>query len=90
MAEALRKRAQAREAELVACACVSDRRARSCSTCETTDAPASRARAGRAWASGCAAVEALQRGALVEFGRDGGDWQVRLVVPLEDDRRNEP
>jgi len=32
-----------------------------------------------------AAVEALQRGALVEFGRESGDWRVRLVVPLEDD-----
>src|SRR5215210_1140207 len=31
-----------------------------------------------------AAVEALQRGALVEFGPDGReDWKVRLVVPLE-------
>ena len=32
-----------------------------------------------------AAVEALQRGALVEFGPDRGDWRVRLVVPLEED-----
>jgi signal transduction histidine kinase len=32
-----------------------------------------------------AAVEALQRGALVEFGPEGGDWRLRLVVPLEDD-----
>jgi signal transduction histidine kinase len=32
-----------------------------------------------------AAVEALQRGALVEFGRERGDWRVRLVVPLEED-----
>jgi two-component sensor histidine kinase len=33
-----------------------------------------------------AAVEALQRGALVEFGpEEGGDWRLRLVVPLEDD-----
>jgi signal transduction histidine kinase len=32
-----------------------------------------------------AAVEALQRGALVEFGPEGGEWKVRLVVPLEDD-----
>jgi signal transduction histidine kinase len=32
-----------------------------------------------------AAVEALQRGALVEFGPEHGDWRVRLVVPLEDD-----
>ena len=32
-----------------------------------------------------AAVEALQRGALVEFGPEGSDWRVRLVVPVEDD-----
>ena len=32
-----------------------------------------------------AAVEALQRGALVEFGPEGGEWRVRLVVPLEED-----
>ena len=32
-----------------------------------------------------AAVEALQRGALVEFGPEGSDWRVRLVVPIEDD-----
>ena len=32
-----------------------------------------------------AAVEALQRGALVEFGPEGADWRLRLVVPLEDD-----
>jgi signal transduction histidine kinase len=32
-----------------------------------------------------AAVEALQRGALVEFGPEGNDWRVRLVVPVEDD-----
>jgi signal transduction histidine kinase len=32
-----------------------------------------------------AAVEALQRGALVEFGPDRGEWRVRLVVPLEED-----
>ena len=32
-----------------------------------------------------AAVEALQRGALVEFGPEGGDWRLRLVVPLEED-----
>jgi signal transduction histidine kinase len=29
-----------------------------------------------------AAVEALQRGALVEFGPEGSDWRVRLVVPM--------
>jgi len=32
-----------------------------------------------------AAFEALQRGALVEFGPEGGDWRVRLVVPVEED-----
>jgi signal transduction histidine kinase len=32
-----------------------------------------------------AAVEALQRGALVEFGPEGADWRVRLVVPVEED-----
>ena len=32
-----------------------------------------------------AAVEALQRGALVEFGPEGEDWRLRLVVPLDDD-----
>ena len=37
-----------------------------------------------------AAVEALQRGALVEFGRDGPEWKVRLVVPLEEDSPDEP
>jgi signal transduction histidine kinase len=33
-----------------------------------------------------AAVEALQRGALVEFGPEGQDWRVRLVVPLEEEQ----
>jgi signal transduction histidine kinase len=37
-----------------------------------------------------AAVEALQRGALVEFGPDGPDWKVRLVVPLEETSPDEP
>jgi hypothetical protein len=32
-----------------------------------------------------AAVEALQRGALVEFGPEGEDWRLRLVVPLGED-----
>ena len=32
-----------------------------------------------------ASVEALQRGALVEFGPEGEDWRLRLVVPLDDD-----
>jgi signal transduction histidine kinase len=32
-----------------------------------------------------AAFEALQRGALVEFGPEGHDWRVRLVVPVEED-----
>jgi nitrate/nitrite-specific signal transduction histidine kinase len=37
-----------------------------------------------------AAVEALGRGALVEFGPEGGDrseWRVRLVVPLGEEER---
>jgi signal transduction histidine kinase len=37
-----------------------------------------------------AAVEALQRGALVEFGPEGDGWKVRLVVPLEEDGSDEP
>jgi signal transduction histidine kinase len=37
-----------------------------------------------------AAVEALQRGALVEFGPEGSDWRVRLVVPVEDDEEAGP
>jgi signal transduction histidine kinase len=32
-----------------------------------------------------AAVEALGRGALVEFGPEGSEWRVRLVVPLDED-----
>jgi signal transduction histidine kinase len=32
-----------------------------------------------------AAVEALQRGALVEFGPEDHEWRVRLVVPVEED-----
>ena len=32
-----------------------------------------------------AAVEALQRGGFVEFGPDGDDWRVRLVMPLRGD-----
>jgi hypothetical protein len=32
-----------------------------------------------------AAVEALGRGALLEFGPEGSDWRVRLVVPLEEE-----
>jgi nitrate/nitrite-specific signal transduction histidine kinase len=32
-----------------------------------------------------AAVEALGRGALLEFGPEDDDWRVRLVVPLEDE-----
>ena len=38
-----------------------------------------------------AAVEALQRGALVEFGPEGDSvWRVRLVVPVGEDERDEP
>jgi signal transduction histidine kinase len=43
------------------------------------------ARRGAGMGLRLAAVEALQRGALVEFGPEGGDWRVRLVVPLEED-----
>jgi signal transduction histidine kinase len=43
------------------------------------------ARRGAGMGLRLAAVEALQRGALVEFGPEGDDWRVRLVVPLEDD-----
>jgi signal transduction histidine kinase len=32
-----------------------------------------------------AAMEAVGRGALLEFGPEGDDWRVRLVVPLEDE-----
>jgi hypothetical protein len=32
-----------------------------------------------------AAVEALGRGALLEFGPEGDEWRVRLVVPLPDE-----
>jgi signal transduction histidine kinase len=32
-----------------------------------------------------AAMEAVGRGALLEFGPEGGDWRVRLVVPLDDE-----
>jgi signal transduction histidine kinase len=31
-----------------------------------------------------AAMEAVGRGALLEFGPEGGDWRVRLVVPLDE------
>jgi hypothetical protein len=30
-------------------------------------------------------MEAVGRGALLEFGPEGGDWRVRLVVPLDDE-----
>ena len=52
---------------------------------------AQRRRAARAATAGTgmglrlAAFEALQRGALVEFGPEGQDWRVRLVVPVEED-----
>jgi signal transduction histidine kinase len=32
-----------------------------------------------------AAVEALGQGALVEFGREGDEWRVRLVGPVEEE-----
>ena len=47
------------------------------------------ARRGAGMGLRLAAVEALQRGALVEFGPEGDDWRVRLVVPLEDDQSQE-
>jgi signal transduction histidine kinase len=43
------------------------------------------ARRGAGMGLRLAAVEALQRGALVEFGPEGDDWRLRLVVPLDDD-----
>jgi signal transduction histidine kinase len=48
------------------------------------------ARGGTGMGLRLAAVEALQRGALVEFGPDGPEWKVRLVVPLEEDGPDEP
>ena len=34
-----------------------------------------------------AALEALQRGGVLEFGPTGdGDWRVRLMVPLKEER----
>ena len=54
------------------------------------DGTGARPRGGTGMGLRLAAVEALQRGALVEFGPDGEDWKVRLVVPLEDDSPDEP
>jgi nitrate/nitrite-specific signal transduction histidine kinase len=31
-----------------------------------------------------AAYESLQRGGMLEFGREGEDWRVRLVLPASD------
>jgi signal transduction histidine kinase len=45
----------------------------------------SRRRTGTGMGLRLAAFEALQRGALVEFGPEGQDWRVRLVVPVEED-----
>jgi signal transduction histidine kinase len=47
------------------------------------------ARRGAGMGLRLAAVEALQRGALVEFGPEGDDWRLRLVVPLDDDGSQE-
>jgi signal transduction histidine kinase len=45
-----------------------------------------RGRRGTGMGLKLAAVEALQRGALVEFGpEDGSVWRVRLVVPVGED-----
>ena len=49
------------------------------------DGARSGARRGAGMGLRLAAVEALQRGALVEFGPEGDDWRLRLVVPLGDD-----
>ena len=49
-----------------------------------------RRRGGAGMGLRLAAVEALQRGALVEFGPDGRGLAVRLVVPLEEMRPSEP
>jgi signal transduction histidine kinase len=43
------------------------------------------ARRGTGMGLRLAAMEAVGRGALLEFGPEGDDWRVRLVVPLEDD-----
>jgi hypothetical protein len=32
-----------------------------------------------------AGLEALQLGGVVEFGKENGEWRVRLVVPTRDD-----
>jgi signal transduction histidine kinase len=32
-----------------------------------------------------AGLEALQLGGVVEFGRENGEWRVRLVVPVRED-----
>ena len=49
-----------------------------------------RGRRGTGMGLKLAAVEALQRGALVEFGpEDGSVWRVRLVVPVGEDEAEE-
>ena len=52
------------------------------SRCATT-APAA-ARAGPAWACAWPPWRRSAAGRCVEFGREGPEWRVRLVVPLED------
>jgi hypothetical protein len=47
--------------------------------------PSARPTPGTGMGLRLAAFEALQRGALVEFGPENQDWRVRLVVPLEED-----
>jgi signal transduction histidine kinase len=53
------------------------------------DGTSGRTRGGTGMGLRLAAVEALQRGAIVEFGPDGPDWKVRLVVPLEETSTDE-
>jgi signal transduction histidine kinase len=46
------------------------------------DEPHERAGRGAGLGLRIAAFEALEFGGLVEHGREGGEWRVRLVVPL--------
>ena len=42
-------------------------------------------RAARGWACAWPRWRRSQRGALVEFGPEGSEWRVRLVVPVEEE-----
>ena len=84
LAEALRNADKHAQAE----------RACGCASCQTdgtfvlevrNDGVRGGTRGGTGMGLRLAALEALQRGALVEFGPDGPEWRVRLVVPLEED-----